>query len=83
MQEGTTSRMRVADRPYSEFYHFYSVSPKYFGYTLLLITDRVAQSASRLPTVRMTELIPGGETYLFSEFKFNSRFVICHQSQEA
>jgi hypothetical protein len=25
----------AADRPYSEFYAFYSVSPEYFGYTLL------------------------------------------------
>jgi hypothetical protein len=67
--------------PYSEFYDFYSVSPEYFGYTLLL-TDRVVQSAARLSTVRMTELIPGGETCLFSEFIFKSRFVNCHQSQE-
>jgi hypothetical protein len=25
----------VADRPYGEFYDFYSVSSEYFGYTLL------------------------------------------------
>jgi hypothetical protein len=24
----------AADRPYGEFYDFYSVSPEYFGYTL-------------------------------------------------
>jgi hypothetical protein len=35
MQEGTTSRVMAADRPYGEFYDFYSVSPKYFGYTLV------------------------------------------------
>jgi hypothetical protein len=29
---GTTSRVMAADRPYGEFYDFYSVSPKYFGY---------------------------------------------------
>jgi hypothetical protein len=26
--------MMVADRPYGEFYDFYSVSPEYFGCTL-------------------------------------------------
>jgi hypothetical protein len=32
MQEGTTSRAMVADRPYGGFYDFYSVSPEYFAY---------------------------------------------------
>jgi hypothetical protein len=32
MREGTTSRVMAADRPYGEFYDFYSVSPEYFGY---------------------------------------------------
>jgi hypothetical protein len=32
MREGTTSRMMVADRPFGEFYDFYSVRPVYFGY---------------------------------------------------
>jgi hypothetical protein len=32
MREGTTSRVMVADRPYGEFYDFYSVSPEYFRY---------------------------------------------------
>jgi hypothetical protein len=27
MREGTTSRVMAADRPYGEFYDFYSVSP--------------------------------------------------------
>jgi len=31
MWEGTTSRVTVADRPYSKFYDFYSVSPENFG----------------------------------------------------
>jgi hypothetical protein len=35
MQAGTTSRVIVADRPYGEFYDFYSVSPEYFGYLLI------------------------------------------------
>jgi hypothetical protein len=35
MWEGTTSRVMVADRPYDEFYDFYSVSPEYYGYFLV------------------------------------------------
>jgi hypothetical protein len=31
MRERTTSRVMAADRPYGEFYDFYSVSPEYFG----------------------------------------------------
>jgi hypothetical protein len=31
MWEETTSRVMGADRPYGEFYYFYSVSPEYFG----------------------------------------------------
>jgi hypothetical protein len=37
MREGTTSRVMAADRPYGEFYDFYSVNPKYFGYYLVRI----------------------------------------------
>jgi hypothetical protein len=35
MREGTTSRVMEADGPYGEFYDYYSVSPGYFGYTLV------------------------------------------------
>jgi hypothetical protein len=35
MREGTTS-VTAADRPYGEFYDFYSVSPENFGSTLVL-----------------------------------------------
>jgi hypothetical protein len=35
MREGTTKRVMAADRPYGEVYDFYSVSPEYFGYTLV------------------------------------------------
>jgi hypothetical protein len=31
MREGTISRVMAADRPYGEFYDFYSVSPEYIG----------------------------------------------------
>ena len=37
MREGTTSRVTVADRPYGEFYDFYSVSLENFGSTLIHI----------------------------------------------
>jgi hypothetical protein len=32
MREGTTSREMAVNRPYGEFYDFYSISPEYFGY---------------------------------------------------
>jgi hypothetical protein len=35
-REGTTSRAMAADRPYGEVYYFYSVSPEYFGFPLVL-----------------------------------------------
>jgi hypothetical protein len=35
MREGATWRMMAADRPYGEFHDFYSISPEYFGYTLV------------------------------------------------
>jgi hypothetical protein len=34
---GVTLRVMVADRTYGEFYDFYSVSPEYFGYTLIRV----------------------------------------------
>ena len=37
MREGTTSRVMAADRPYCEFYNFYSVSPENFGYHLVCV----------------------------------------------
>jgi hypothetical protein len=37
MWEGNTSRVKAADRPYGEFYDFYSVSPEYFGYIIVCI----------------------------------------------
>jgi hypothetical protein len=40
MREGTTSRVMVADRSYGEFHYFYSVSPEYFGYTLVFLEKR-------------------------------------------
>jgi hypothetical protein len=39
MQEGTTSRVVVADRYYGKVYNFYSVSPEYFGYTLVYCVE--------------------------------------------
>jgi hypothetical protein len=35
IREGNTSMVMAADRPYGEFYDFYSVSPEYFGYSLV------------------------------------------------
>jgi hypothetical protein len=35
MQEGTTMRVMAVDRPYGEFYDFYSVSPEDFEHHLV------------------------------------------------
>jgi hypothetical protein len=40
MREGTTSKVMMTDRPYGEFYDFYSVIPKYFGYHLVYLLDK-------------------------------------------
>jgi hypothetical protein len=37
MREETTLRVMAADRPYGEFYVFYSVGPEYFGYIIVVI----------------------------------------------
>jgi hypothetical protein len=42
MREGTTSRVMGADRPYGEFYDFYSVSPEYFRYHQVSLSSPVA-----------------------------------------
>jgi hypothetical protein len=38
MREGTAWRMIAADRPYGEFYDFYSVRLECFVYTLVFVT---------------------------------------------
>jgi hypothetical protein len=38
MREGTTLRVMAANRPYGEFYDFYSISAEYFGYTPVIYT---------------------------------------------
>jgi hypothetical protein len=38
LREGTTSRVMAAERPYGEFYDFYTTSPEYFGYALVYDT---------------------------------------------
>jgi hypothetical protein len=40
MREGTTSRVMAADRPYGDFYNFYSAIPEYFGYHLVYLVCR-------------------------------------------
>jgi hypothetical protein len=43
IREGTTSRVMSADRPYGEFYDFYSVISEYFGFMLLYIYNNICQ----------------------------------------
>jgi len=40
MREGTASRVTAADRPYGEFYGFYSVSPENVGSTHVLTMSK-------------------------------------------
>jgi hypothetical protein len=47
MQEGPTSRVMAAVRPYGEFYEFYSVSPEYFGHTLYLFSITLSSRPSK------------------------------------
>jgi hypothetical protein len=47
MQEGTTSRVTAADKPYGDFYYFYSVIPEYFGYSLLYQFVRLSNVLQR------------------------------------
>jgi len=44
MREATTSTVRAADRPYGEFYGFYSVSPENFGSTHVHVCVKSARS---------------------------------------
>jgi len=48
MQDRTTSRVAAAERPYGEFYDFYSTSPENFGYHLVFITPRVLKTNGSL-----------------------------------
>jgi hypothetical protein len=53
MREGTTSRVMAADRPYGGYYDFYSVSPEYYGYTLVSIyTTSETQKCGQCKTLR-------------------------------
>jgi hypothetical protein len=48
IREGTTSTAMVADRPYGEFYYFYSFCPEYFGHTLVHGEVSVTQFVTNL-----------------------------------
>jgi hypothetical protein len=50
MREGTTSRVMAANMPYGEFYDFCSVSPEYFGYTL--VDEKAYKFLSKNPEER-------------------------------
>jgi hypothetical protein len=44
MREGTTSRVMATDKPYGEFYDFYSVSPAYAGYQFVYFSALLSNS---------------------------------------
>jgi hypothetical protein len=49
MQEGTTLRLMMANRPYGDIYDFYNISPEYFGYHHIHIYKRNRSHVSALP----------------------------------
>jgi hypothetical protein len=56
---GVASRVMAADRPYVEFYEFYSVSRQYFEYTLLL------RKVTASNDIAMSLLIPNNSSCLY------------------
>ena len=74
MREGTTSRVTAADRPYGEFYGFYSVSPENFGSTHVCLKETPQKI---LEQMRVRHSI---EKYCFVFFPVCQAF---HQSSEA
>jgi hypothetical protein len=52
MQERTTSRVMVADRPYGEFYDVYNIILEYFGY------HHIQQAWNYVLNVRLDVFIP-------------------------
>ena len=50
MREGTTSKLTAADRPYGEFYDFYSVSPENLGSTLVFDIAHIEMLVLKLMT---------------------------------
>jgi hypothetical protein len=68
MQEGTTSRVITANKPYGEFYDFYSVSPEYFGYTLVFYVHQPVRIQS----------VPADDDLTFQTLPVQKYFVISH-----
>jgi hypothetical protein len=69
MREGTTSRVTVAERPYGEFYDFYSISLENFGSTLVYCGARPCEhhhiDLKRGFTLSVLKLFwTGAKTYL-------------------
>jgi hypothetical protein len=66
MWEGTTSKVVAADRPYGEFYDFYSVSSEYFGYIFVIptfVTGVYFESQYKLVNKLCTEDIENSGVY--------------------
>jgi len=68
MQEGTTLRVTVADRPYGDFYDFYSVNLKNFGYRLVCFTYLMWTTCWKPQAVLTAVVIPVAIHLLFSYF---------------
>jgi hypothetical protein len=57
LREGTNSRVMAANRPHSEFYDYYSVSPEYFGYTPVLYELQVCARHKNLVIVHKNDFL--------------------------
>jgi hypothetical protein len=69
MRKGTTSRVMAADRPYGEFYDFYSVSPVYFGYTLVYKLYKYKEHRVQQIPVQVWRDPKGSRTLRLPDFK--------------
>jgi len=79
MREGTASRVTAADRPYGEFYDFYSVSPENFGSILVLLpTTPFNLETVWAPPIRLLGAITHN-TIMCNIWKHDSKLVgHCH-----
>jgi hypothetical protein len=72
---GTTSRVMAADKPYGEFYDFYSVSPEYFGFP-----SYVVPMFLKSQSVEVHALSVNNEATLPTEIKVRLRFFTATES---
>jgi hypothetical protein len=79
MWKGTTSSMIAANKPYGQFYNFFSVSPEYFGLHPRTVMQSLKLSYDSVCIVPVTEL----QTHLSISLNiFLSRFLHHSSTQQ-